>query len=134
MSSVFIDTNVILRYLTNDVVGQAESVRRWFESVADGKIRAVVTHATLVEVLFLLEHWYKEKKEFAADKLLLFISPPWLEIFSKTAVNEALEVYKHSPIDFVDLLTWSLAKEEHAGILSFDKHFDRLDAKLRIEP
>lgn len=134
MKTVFVDTNIILRYLTKDIVEQATRVQLWFETAAEGKIRVVVTHATIIESLFLLEHWYHEKRESAVDKLLLFVSPPWLVIASKDALNEALEIYRTSSTDFVDLLTWTLAKEAEAGVLSFDKHFDRLDPNLRIEP
>lgn len=134
MKTVFVDTNVILRYLTSDVAPQAKRAKEWFRKAAKGEYKATVLHITLVEVLFLLEHWYKQDKDIAVDRLLLFVSPFWLDVPSRTAVVEALQVYKESSIDFVDLLTWTLAKDGKAGILSFDKHFDRLDPSIRIQP
>lgn len=134
MKTVFVDTNVILRYLTNDIVSQAQRAKRWFEKAAEGEYKAVVLHITLVEVLFLLEHWYKQDKPDSIERLLLFLSPDWLVVESKHAVAEALGRYKESAIDFVDLLTWALAGEEDARIVSFDKHFDRLEPSIRVEP
>lgn len=134
MKTVFVDTDVILRYLTNDVALLAKRAKDWFQKAAKGKYNVLVLHITLVEALFLLEHWYKQEKRASIEQLLLFISPAWVIVPSKRAVEEALDVYKETTIDFVDLLTWTLAKEEGANIVSFDKHFDRLDPSVRVEP
>ena len=134
MKTVFVDTNVILRYVTSDVAPQAKRAKKWFLKASEEKYKATVLHITLVEVLFLLEHWYKQDKTVAADLLLLFVSPSWLDVPSRSAIVDALQVYKQRSIDFVDILTWAIAKEERARIVSFDKHFDRLDPSVRIEP
>ncbi len=134
MRTVFVDTNVILRYLTNDVAPLAKRAKDWFQKAKGGTYKALVLHITLAEVLFLLEHWYKQDKRISVEQLLLFISPDWITVPSKGAVQEALEAYKETTIDFVDVLTWSLAKENEAAIVSFDKHFDRLKPSIRMEP
>lgn len=134
MKTVFVDTNVILRYLTNDVAPLAKRAKEWFQKAAEGKYNAVVLHITLVEALFLLEHWYKQEKRASVEQLLLFISPDWVIVPSKHAAEEALDAYKETTIDFLDLLTRTLAEEGGAKIVSFDKHFDRLDPSVRVEP
>ncbi len=134
MKTAYVDTNVILRYLTNDVASLALRAKKWFQKAEEGIYKALVLHITLVEVVFLLEHWYKQDKRASVEQLLLFISPDWITVPSKGAVQEALEAYKETTIDFVDLLTWALAREEGAAIVSFDKHFDRLEPSIRVEP
>jgi len=128
------DTNVFLRFLTNDVPEQAERIERWFREAEKGKARFVVLQITAVEILFQLEHWYRFSRSQAVDKLISLFSPSWLEIEDKEAILTALNFYKDFQIDFVDILTWSIAKKRHLSILSFDKDYDKLPAKLRQTP
>ncbi|KKU83225.1 MAG: PilT protein domain protein, partial [Microgenomates group bacterium GW2011_GWA2_47_8] len=72
MKMVYVDTNVILRYLTNDVASLALRAKRWFQKAEEGSCKALVLHITLVEVIFLLEHWYEQDKRTSVEQLLLF--------------------------------------------------------------
>lgn len=134
MLSVVADTNVFLRFLTNDIPSQAKSIEKRFKDTQEGKLLLAVLPITVVEILFQLENWYKFSKQEAVEKLMLLFSPSWLELEDKEAVFEAFAIYKESKIDFVDILTFSMAKKRNAQILSFDKDFDKLSPKLRLEP
>jgi predicted nucleic-acid-binding protein len=128
------DANIFLRFLTKDVLGQALKVKKIFEEAESGKLKIFLLHITAVEILFQLEHWYQFSKNEAAEKLISLFSPSWLIIEDKEIVLTALDIYKTIPVDFVDLLTWSLAKKRHLPILSFDKDYDKLEPRLRREP
>lgn len=134
MLSVVADTNVFLRFLTNDIPSQAKSIEKRFQDAQEGKLQLVILPITVVEILFQLENWYKFSKQEAIEKLILLFSPSWLELEDKEAVFEALALYKESNIDFVDILTFSMAKNRNSKILSFDKDYDKLIPKLRLEP
>ena len=134
MINVIADTNIFLRYLTDDVPQQVEKVENRFNQAKSGRIKISVLHITVVEILFNLENWYHLSKKESCDKLLLLFSQPWLDLDEKHAVLFALACYPAFNIDFVDLLTWSIAKIKNVKILSFDKHFGRLNPKLRLEP
>lgn len=134
MPSVVADTNVFLRFLTNDIPSQAKSIEKRFKDAQEEKLRLVVLPISVVEILFQLENWYKFSKREAVEKLMLLFSPSWLEVEDKEAVFEAFTIYKESKIDFVDILTFSMAKKRNSKILSFDKDYDKLSPKLRLEP
>lgn len=129
-----VDANVILRFLIDDVPSQTDKVERRFRQAKEGKLSLFVYHITIVEVLFQLEHWYKYPKEKAVDRLLFLFSPSWFELEQKEEVALALEMYKILRVDFVDVMLLTLTKKRNAFILSFDKDFDKLSPKLRIEP
>lgn len=134
MLSVVADTNVFLRFLTNDIPSQAKFIEKHFKEAQEETLRLVVLPITVVEILFQLENWYKFSKREAVEKLMLLFSPSWLELEDKNAVFEALALYKESNIDFVDILTFSMAQKRNVKILSFDKDYDKLLPNLRLEP
>lgn len=134
MLSVVADTNVFLCFLTNDISSQSKSIEKRFKDAQEGRLLLAVLPITVVEILFQLENWYKFSRQDAVEKLILLFSPSWLELEDKEAVFEALTIYKESKIDFVDILTFSMAKKRNAQILSFDKDYDKLSPKLRLEP
>lgn len=134
MTIVIADTNIFLRFLTKDIQGQAEKVVERFNQAKTGKIKIFLLDITIVEILFQLEHWYRLSKKESCDKLLLLLFQPWINVDEKPAILLALTCYPAFNIDFVDLLTWSIAKTWDSKILSFDKDYDRLLPKLRLRP
>jgi len=132
MTSALIDSNAILRYLTNDVVEQAGKVENYLLKAEKGEIKLEVRTEVIIEVIFHLVNWYKLPKAEACDKIIAFISPDWMNVPSKSAALEALQLYRTKNIDFVDLLLWSIAKVDGKKILSFDKDFDKLQPTLRL--
>lgn len=130
----YVDTNIFIRYLTKDVVDQAQKVKQRLLQAKEGKIQLILTSFTGVEIIFILENYYELPKIEAIGKLHSLLSPNFIMIDQKTAFLEALSLYKNSNIDFVDLLNFTVTKENKAKILSFDKDFDKLTPKLRVEP
>lgn len=134
MTAVVADTNIFLRFLTKDVPDQAKLVVNRFIQAQEEKIVICLLHITLIEILFHLERWYKLAKPDAVNKIILIVSQPWIKVENKNAVLAALSLYRQHNIDLVDLLTWTLSQETKRKILSFDKHYDQLNPKLRLEP
>jgi predicted nucleic-acid-binding protein len=134
MKTVIADTNIFLRFLTNDVPSQAALVEKRFRQAQSGKLKLRILPITIVEILFHLEKWYKHPKTKAVEKIQNLFSPAWMEVDDKDVIFEALCQYEISNIDFVDILTWSCAKKSKERILSFDKDFDKLNPKLRLNP
>lgn len=134
MSTLLFDTNTFLRYLTKDVPTQAQRITKRFREAEAGKFKIRVLNTTVVEVLYQLEHWYDLIKTDAVQKMILLLSPKWIDVGHKADVLEALTLYSTRQIDFVDLLTWTIAKSNGYKIASFDRDFDKLTPKLRIEP
>ncbi|OGK17475.1 hypothetical protein A2774_05520 [Candidatus Roizmanbacteria bacterium RIFCSPHIGHO2_01_FULL_39_12c] len=134
MKKLIADTNIFLRFLTNDIPEQAARVEKRFREAEKTTLQFIVFQITLVEVLFQLEHWYRLKKAEAADKMIRLFSPDWFEIDNKDAVFEALNIYKNKNIDFVDVLVYAIAKKQKLRIFSFDKDFNKLDVNIRLKP
>lgn len=134
MTSAAIDTNCFLRFLMWDVVAQAQAIKKRFLRAKEGEINLLAFDFTIIEVLFQLENWYKLSKNEAVNKLVPVISPSWIQIENKTAMLLALDLYRTTNIDFVDILLHSVSSVRGIQVLSFDRHFDKLSPKLRLEP
>ena len=134
MKTLTVDTNAVLRYLTNDIPLQANKVKTYLIKAQKGQISLELTLIVIVEIMFQLQHWYEVSKEKAANSLITFISPDWIKVKNKSAVLEAIKLYKSKNIDLVDLLLWSTATAEEQQILSFDKDFDKLEPSIRLKP
>ncbi len=131
MKTYLLDTNVILRYLLNDIPEQAEKARRIFNRARSLKARVKILPIILVEVVYHLIHTYKIPRNEVADTLQIFISPKWIKIENKDAILEALELFKNSKIDMVDLMLFTIAKHKGYEIVSFDKDFKRLRRSIK---
>ncbi|PIZ64600.1 hypothetical protein CO051_05610 [Candidatus Roizmanbacteria bacterium CG_4_9_14_0_2_um_filter_39_13] len=134
MKCIYVDTNVFLRFLTKDIPIQADLAEKYLRRAQRGELCMSILQVTIVEILFHLERFYDSPRSEAAEKLVLLIEPEWIHIDDKKIVMEALYEYKRNTIDFVDILTWAMAKAQNVEILSFDKDFDKLTPKLRIKP
>lgn len=132
--TVLLDTNIILRYLTNDTPQMAQKVTQRFSEAKNGKLSLKINDFVVVEVIFLLEHYYHFPREQIVSVLGNLFSQPFLEMDYKDAIFEALIEYGHSQIDFVDCLLYAQAHQSEAKILSFDKHLDKFPLPLRLEP
>lgn len=134
MKSFIVDANVLLRFLTNDIVEQAERVEKRFKEAEKGGITLTILPICVIEVIFHLEHWYHYNRQDASHLVETLLSPDWLNVIDKDAVFEALRLYTNETIDFVDILLWVMAGKEKSSILSLDKDYDHLTPSRRIEP
>ena len=134
MTKAYVDTNVVLRYFSNDIPEQAQLFEKRLEEVKQGKLHLVILPIVVIEIVYLLENWYKFPKEKIAEQLIGFFIESGIEIENKQETLEALKMYSSSSVDLVDILIWEFAKAKTYQVLSFDKHFDKLTPSIRMNP
>jgi uncharacterized protein len=136
MKACFIDTNLFIRYLTDDDPKKADRVDRLLDQAAKGEVRLVSAELVLAEVVWVLESYYQIKKARIAVMLRAILSTPGLEVFNGRIVEQSLQYYSNQNIDFVDAYIVALMQKHNIdGIYSFDKkHLDRITNITRIEP
>ena len=124
---VFADTNLFLRYLTNDVPAQAEAVEKFFQRAARGEIRLVTTGLVMAEIVWTLESFYKQPRKRIADMLLAILNTPGLEVADSDLVSQAAIWFADKNVDFMDAYNaaW-MSRENVTAVCTFDqKHFER---------
>ena len=136
MTTCFIDTNLFIRYLTNDDPQKADRVDQLLEQAANGKIKLMTEGIVLAEVVWVLESYYNLEKARIAEMLKAILSTPGLEVLNGRIVENALPYYSLQNIDFVDAYIVALMqKHKITGIYSFEKKdLDRITHVTRLEP
>lgn len=133
----FLDTNVILRYLTKDDPIKAARCYELFQKVKRKEIRVVTSESVIAEVVYVLSSraLYNQPRQNVHALLLPIVSLPGLKLPNRRTFLRALELYANTSFDFEDAL--SIAHMEplkiHA-ILSYDEDFDRVKHIQRHEP
>lgn len=126
---VFADTNLFLRFLTNDVPDQAEAVRKLLYQAAEGKISLITTSIVIAEIVWTLESFYKETKENIQQLVLSFLNTPGLKVDKGDLVVKALRHYVDKNVDYIDAYNAAWMDEnEITTVYTFDQnHFSRLE-------
>ncbi|MBM3130537.1 MAG: type II toxin-antitoxin system VapC family toxin [Chloroflexi bacterium] len=133
----FLDTNIILRYLTKDDPVKAERCYELFQKVKRKEIQVVTSESVLAEVVYVLSSraLYNQPRENIRALLIPLVSWSGLKIAHRRAFLHALELYATTNLDFEDAL--SVAHMERLKIntiLSYDEDFDRIKGIERREP
>ena len=130
-----VDTNVFLRYFTNDVPAKAVASRQFLFDLGRTS-QAYVTESVLAEVVYVMLKVYKATRKEIVDSFLPVLAVNGLVMDDKAMIFRALQLFSnHSYLDFEDALT--VAHMERRGIteiVSYDLDFDRIEGIKRVEP
>ena len=136
MKTYFVDTNLFIRYLTNDDIEKANRVEELLDKAALGKVRLITCEVVLAEVVWVLESYYDLNKVQIAEHLEAILATPGLNVLNGKVVEKAIEYYQNENIDFIDAYIVSLMNRLNiSSIYSFDKkHLKRVKSIKRLEP
>ncbi|MFA7403810.1 MAG: type II toxin-antitoxin system VapC family toxin [Pelobacteraceae bacterium] len=136
MSRCFVDTNLFIRYLTNDDLALAYRVEQLLDDAVAGKVRLVTSELVMAETVWVLESAYHLKNIQIAPLIRGILATPGLEIINGDLVGKALVMYELSNIDFVDAYIAALMEKQGiTDIYSYDKkHLSRITSIQRKEP
>jgi len=124
---IFVDTNLFLRYFTNDIPEQAEVVDILFRQAGKSGMILITNHLVIAEIVWTLESYYHLSKAEIQRHVLAILNTPDLEVANSDILFQAIMWYAEKNVDFIDAFNaaWML----HQGITfaySFDrKHFNR---------
>lgn len=135
----FVDTNIILRYLTSDDETKAEECYELFDQVRQGNTRLFSCEAVITEAVYVLSSrrlsYQLSRAEVRAHPLRI-LSLEGLTIPNKPIYIRALDIYvAHSQLDIEESI--AVAYMERIGVMqivSYDRDFDRIEGIERIEP
>ena len=133
---IFVDTNVFLRYLTDDVPEQADRVQTLFDRAEAGDVRLVTSVLVIAEVVWTLGSFYGRTKPQVRDAVLVLCHVPGLDVEDADGLVQAAEWHAEKNVDFADAYhaTWALARGL-TDVATFNlKHFQRFDGLDAREP
>lgn len=136
MKTCFIDTNLFIRYLTNDDPKKADRVEALLAAASAGKVKLATAEMVIAEVVWVLESAYGLKNTEVGPMISAILATPGLQVTSAAAIAQALPMYMELNIDFIDAYIAALMESMRiTDIYSFDKkHIGRVGKIKRIEP
>jgi predicted nucleic-acid-binding protein len=122
---VVADTNLLVRYLTEDDPAKAAAVDALLKRAARGKIRVLFPSVVAAELVWFLESFYKMSREQISELVYAILNTPGIDVQDGAIVSAATRLYGLTNIDFVDAWVIEFAKAKSVTkIYTFDtKHF-----------
>jgi predicted nucleic-acid-binding protein len=131
----FLDTNIFIRFLTDDVPEKADACEEIFKKAVEKQETLFTTDLVIAEIVWVLESFYELPKNEIQDKVEKILNTPNLICPHKDLILSALILYSEKNIDYTDAYNALILKENGIEELySYDKHYDRIDWLTRLEP
>jgi len=136
MNRCFVDTNLVIRYLTNDDPILADRVEQLLDDAAVGSVQLVTTELVMAESVWVLESSYRLTHAQIAPLIRGILATPGMDVVNGDLVGKALVMYELQNIDFVDAYIAALMEKQGIkDIYSYDrKHLSRVKTINRKEP
>jgi len=131
----FLDTNVLLRFLTRDDEERARKARELILRVERAEERIATSPLVIFEVIFTLAKSYGVSPSDIRSRVLPIISLRSLELQDRSVHERALDLYALGGLSYAD--AYNVAHMEAHGlteIYSWDSDFDRVAGVVCMEP
>jgi predicted nucleic acid-binding protein len=133
----FIDTDVIIRFLTGDDPEKQAAASALFERVEQGEIAISAPDTVIADAIYVLSspRLYHLPREEIKDLLTPLVCLPQFQLQNRYAVLRALNLYAATKLDFGDTLILASMEQHHSNTLySYDRDFDGFEGITRVEP
>ena len=130
--TAFVDTNVLIRFLTNDPPQQATRAQRFLA----GADELVLTDVVLAEVVYVLESFYGVgRRELAAAVRALLALRSIVTVTHTATLYRTVQLYETLRLDFADAYLAAIAESSDTPVVaSFDREISKVTTVERIEP
>ena len=133
--SFFLETTLLIRYLTKDVPEKADRCEQLFREMEKGRVSLYVTPLVIAEAIWTLSRAYHFQKMEIVDGLRRVLNTPHLLCDEKDLLLQALELFRAKPFSFIDAYhAVTLPARGITEFYSYDTDFDQLPGITRREP
>jgi len=133
----YIDTDVIIRFLTGDDLKKQSAAAALFEQIERGILTVAAPDTVIADAVYVLSspRLYHVARSEVHELLASLVRLPHFRVQNKFYVLRALELYAATNLDFGDTLIIASMEQQNSHILySYDTGFDRLQGITRQEP
>ena len=126
---ILLDTNILIRYFTNDVPAKAIRCEAMLKRVSEGKQQALLNHVVIAETVWVLDGICTYPREKTTEIILRLVNTPHIVVPDRDIINLAFSYWKLNgfKVDYIDVYNaaWVSSKNLE-GIYSYDADFDKL--------
>ena len=131
-----VDTNLLVRYLTEDDPVKAKAVDDLLARAEQGRERLLVPSVVVAELAWVLESYYKMGTDQVAELVEAMLSTPGLEVQDASLIRAAIVTYLTDKVDFIDAWIMEFARSRKVDrVYTFDKrHFKEIGGLKVLQP
>jgi predicted nucleic-acid-binding protein len=132
----FVDTNVLVRYLTADDAQKAEAVEQLLVQARDGEVSLITSDIVIAELVWVLSSFYKLENAIITELLRAILNTEGFKVDNSDVIEVSLDIYETESIDFIDAYIIGYMRLKGLDTLySYDKkHLSKFAGIKRIEP
>jgi len=134
MAYMWIDANVILRFITGDPPEMAEKVLELMTRAENGEVALRLSYIVAAEVVWVLSSFYKYSKKEIAETMISFINADGIHPDNPTLLIQALKDMADYNVDFTDAHLAAMARTRLEAVCSFDNDFVKLSVNWLLPP
>jgi len=127
--TIFVDTNVFLRFFVGDVESFYHKAKELFEQAENGKVKLETSDVVIAEIIWVLESYYGFSKSEIKDVIDAVLETKNLRTANHSRVKEAINLYEAGKMDFIDAYNIAYLKaKDFNKVATFDvKHFRNIE-------
>ena len=130
MTTAWLDTNVVLRFLTRDPAPLAQRADRLLARAEAGDIALRLTPVIVAEIVWTLASQYRQRPERIATAVGAVLRADGILSDDREALIEALDLMVERRVSFPDAYVAVSARRADEPVCSFDADFKRLDVEI----
>ncbi|HYT41326.1 MAG TPA: PIN domain-containing protein [Methylomirabilota bacterium] len=138
MSVPFLDTNIIIRFLTQDDPEKFATCKALFERIERGEMSVYLPDVIVGECIFVLTspRGYNLSRQEVAELLTPLLQLTNIEMQNRQILLRTLTIFAETKdLDFEDAyLIAAMEQAKATDLLSYDSDFDDFPFITRIEP
>ncbi|MFC1790032.1 PIN domain-containing protein [Patescibacteria group bacterium] len=130
---VFIETSVLVRFLTRDDEEKYRDCEIFFEKIGSGELRPYLSSIVVLELIFVLTKLYKFPKKKVLKDVGLLLGLRNLVLVERIKTAKALSLFSKFKAGYADCL---LASQVPLGVVlvTYDKHFSQMSFLNTVSP
>ena len=131
----FMDTNVILRHVLQDLPEHSVRASELIARVEAGEERVLASETVVFEAVYVLTNFYRIPRSEVAQNLIPLISMPGIELPGRVDILRAFDLWVERPgLSFADCFHIFSARRYSSGrIYSFDRKVGAVAGISRLE-
>lgn len=129
----FVDTNIFLRFLLADVRPLAKLAEKLFLAAEKNKLKLWTTDIIILEIVWTLKSFYQYSNKNIQKTVSGLLGLKNLRVRNRKLLIQALKDFEDKKVDFADAYNYQLALKFNKKIVSFDKDFDKLGKRWKIQ-
>ncbi len=121
MKRVWVDANVLLRFLTGEPKEMHDRSVELMARVERGEVKLRVSQLVVAEVIWVLKSFYKRSMEEITGVVVSLLSAPGIEAEDRQTMIRAVELAREKNVDFIDAHLALRAAGNQEEVCTFDK-------------